>query len=87
MESITTAQHAVQPLTRRLVSLSSVDTEEEEREFSTINSISKETSNSHPEHIIPNCIVRAQAERKFKSIRVALLISKQKLGTFFEKSS
>ena len=52
--------------TSRLISLSSVDTEEEERQFSTINAISKATSNGHPEHIIPNCIIRAQAEQKFR---------------------
>jgi len=54
------------PFTSCLISLSSVDTEEEEREFSTINAISKTTSNDHPEQIIPNCIVHAQAERNFK---------------------
>ena len=40
------------PFTSRLISLSSVDTEEEEREFSTINSISKTTSNGYSEHNI-----------------------------------
>ena len=70
------------PLTLRLISLSSVDTEEEEREFSTINSISKATSNGHPEHIIPNCIVRAQAERKFKSQKSCFVDQQSKIGKF-----
>ena len=64
------------PFTSRLISLSSVDTEEEEREFSTINAISKTTSNGHPEHIIPNCIVHAQAGRNWKA---AFLNSSQRL--------
>ena len=70
------------PLTSRLISLSSVDTEEEEREFSTINSISKSTSNGHPEHIIPNCIVRAQAERKFKSHKSCFVDQQSRIGKF-----
>ena len=68
------------PFTSRLISLSSVDTEEEEREFSTINSISKTTSNGHPEHIIPNCIVRAQAERNFKSTKSSFLEQQSRIG-------
>lgn len=59
-----------------------MDTEEEEREFSTINSISKATSNGHPEHIIPNCIVRAPAERKFKSRKSCFVDQQSKTGKF-----
>lgn len=70
------------PFTSRLISLSSVDTEEEEREFSTINAISKTTSNGHPEHIIPNCIVCTQAERKFKSTRSSFLEQQSKIAKF-----
>ena len=70
------------PFTSRLISLSSVDTEEEEREFSTINAISKTTSNGHPAHIIPNCIVRAQAERKFKSTKSSFLEQQSRIGKF-----
>ena len=70
------------PFTSRLISLSSVDTEEEEREFSTINAISKTTSNGHPEHIIPNCIVRAQAERKFKSTKSSFLEQQSRIDKF-----
>ena len=70
------------PLTSRLISLSSVDTEEEEREFSTINSISKSTSNGHPEHIIPNSIIRVQAERSFRSKKSAFVDQQSKIGRF-----
>ena len=70
------------PFTSRLISLSSVDTEEEEREFSTINAISKTTSNGHPEHIIPNCIVHAQAERNFKSTKSSFLEQQSKIRKF-----
>ena len=70
------------PFTSRLISLISVDTKEEEREFSTINAISKTTSNGHPEHIIPNCIVHIQAERKFKSTRSSFLEQQSKIGKF-----
>ena len=70
------------PFTARLISLSSVDTEEEEREFSTINSISKTTSNGHSEHIIPNCIVRAQAERNFKTTKSSFLEQQSKIRKF-----
>ena len=70
------------PLTSRLISLSSVDTEEEEREFSTINCISKSTSNSHPEHIIPNSIIRVQAERSFRSKKSAFVDQQSKIEKF-----
>ena len=76
------------PLTSRLISLSSVDTEEEEeeekeeREFSTINSIGKSTSNSHPEHIIANGIVRVQGERSFRSKNSAFVDQQSKIGKF-----
>ena len=59
-----------------------MDTEEEERKFSTISSISKATSNGHPEHIIPNWIVRAQAERKFKSHKSCFVDQQPKIGKF-----
>ena len=70
------------PLTSRLISLSSVDTEEEEREFSTINSISKSTSNGHPEHVIPNSIIRVQAERSFRPKKSAFVDRQSKIGKF-----
>ena len=68
--------------TSRLISLSSVDTEEEERQFSTINAISKATSNGHPEHIIPNCIIRAQAEQKFRCKKSCFADQQSKIGKF-----
>ena len=65
-------------LTSRLISLSSVDTgEEEERQFSTINAISKATSSDHPEHIIP-----AQAEQKFRFKRSCFVDQQSKIGKF-----
>ena len=69
------------PLTSRLISVSSVDTEEE-REFSTTNSISKSTSNGHPEHIIPNSIIRIPAERSFRSKNSAFVAQQSKIGKF-----
>ena len=59
-----------------------MDTEEEERKFSTISSISKATSNGHAEHIIPNWIVRAQAERKFKSHKSCFVDQQPEIGKF-----
>ena len=70
------------PLISRLISLSSVDTEEEQREFNTINIISKSTPNGHPEHIIPNSIIRVQAERSFRSKKSALVDQQSKIGKF-----
>jgi len=73
------------PFTSHLISHSSVDTEEEEREFSTINAISKTTSSGHPEHIIPNCIVCAQAERNFKSTKSSFLEQQSRIGKIASK--
>lgn len=69
------------PLTAPLIYHSLVDTEEE-REFSTINSISKSTSNDHPEHTIPNSIIRVQAERSFSSKKSVLTDQQSKIGQF-----
>lgn len=68
--------------TPRLISLSSEDTEEEERQFSTINAISKATSNGHPEQIILNCIIRAQAEQKFRCKKSCFADQQSKIGKF-----
>ena len=69
--------------TPRLISLTSVDTaEEERRQFSTINAISKATSNGHPEHIFPNCIIRAQAEQKFRCKKSCFVDQRSKIGKF-----
>ena len=52
------------PRISRLISLSAVNTEEEERQFSAVNQISKGTSSRRPGHIIPNSIIRLQAEQR-----------------------
>ena len=71
--------------TSHLISLSSVNTGEEEREF-TIKSISKATSNGHPEHIIPNSIIRVKAERSLRSKKSALTHQQSKIGQFARSS-
>ena len=73
----TTTCHAA--FTSHLISLRSVNNEEEERQFSTINAISKATSNGHPEHTIPNCIILARAQQKSRCKKSSLLISCQRL--------
>ena len=55
------------PLVARIISPSSTHTENEERFFNSINSISRTTSNGQPEHIIPNSILRLQAENSMKT--------------------
>lgn len=52
------------------------------REFSTINSMSKSTSNCHLEHINPNSIIRVQAERSFRSKKSAFVDQQSKIGKF-----
>ena len=52
-----------------MISLSAINTEEEERLFADINAISKSTSSGRPNHIIPNSILRLQAEKHFKDLR------------------
>ena len=68
--------------TSRLISLNSVDTEEEERQFSTINAISKATSNGRLEHIVPYCITRAQAEQQFRCKKSCFVDQQSKIGMF-----
>ena len=55
---------------------------EEERQFSTISAISKATSNGHPEHIIPNCIIGTQAEQKFRCKKTCFVDRQSKIGKF-----
>ena len=50
------------PLQYRLVSGSSINVENEERLFTTIKTITKNTSNNHPGHLIGNLIVRQAVE-------------------------
>ena len=54
------------PILHRIISLTSVHTEEEERTFSTINSIAKGTTSRRPGEIITPTLVRIQAESKQK---------------------
>ena len=54
------------PFTSRIVSLNAINTEEEERMFADINKISKQTSSGRPDHIIPNSVLRLQAEKLLK---------------------
>ena len=55
------------PIIARPVSPSSYNTEEEERLFSDISSISKVTSSRKAGHLLDNSIIRLQAERNFKT--------------------
>ena len=80
MESTTTACHA--PCTSRIISLSAVNTEEEERQFSTINNICKGTSSRRPGHIIPNSIIRIQAEQTFRQRRSPVATQQSQIGKF-----
>lgn len=52
------------PIVYRLVALSSVHTEKQERLFSSLNSIARETSSRKPTHILTNSLVRLQAEQR-----------------------
>ena len=65
------------PFVSRIISLSAVNTEEEEHHFADINSISRRTSNGKPGHIIPNSVLRLQAEKAFKQHREKPLIAQQ----------
>ena len=50
-------------LTLRLISLSSLNTEDEEREFNTHGNIASRTSSRESNHVITNSIIRMQAEQ------------------------
>ena len=65
------------PVISRIVSPRSVNTEQEDRQFADINAISKTTSSGHPSHIIPNSIIRLQAEKQFKHHREDTIITQQ----------
>ena len=47
----------------RTINLRSLNTEHQERTFNQINSISQQTSNRHPQHVIDNAVIRIQAEK------------------------
>lgn len=54
------------PIVQRIISLSSIHTEEEERTFSTVKSIAEGTTSRRHEEIITPTLVRLQAESNFK---------------------
>ena len=54
------------PLQYHLICGETINCEDEERKFSMIQSICKNTTNNHPGHVIGNVIVREQAERNSK---------------------
>ena len=47
----------------RIINLRSLNAEHQERTFNQLNSISQQTSNRHPQHVIDNAIIRIQAEK------------------------
>ena len=50
----------------RLISGKSTNTEEEERTFNTLKSITASSSNHHPDHVILNSIIRLQCKQDFE---------------------
>ena len=56
------------PIAFRLFSGSCLHTENEERMFKTIKSITSNTSSQHPGHILGNLLIRLQAEENFSNI-------------------
>ena len=55
------------PIINRLRCLRSTNTEQEERSFNTLKSITNQTSNMRPEHIISNGFLRLQAEQQINA--------------------
>ena len=51
----------------RMISGLAANTEEEERTFNTMKTITNATSNFHPDHVILNNIIRVQFKEKFNS--------------------
>ncbi|CAB4035866.1 Hypothetical predicted protein [Paramuricea clavata] len=60
------------PIQNRLISGISTNTEEQERVFNSINSITRTTSSYHPHHIIGNVFIRLQAEKDLKSLQPSI---------------
>ena len=56
------ATHA--PILNRIICLRSINTENEERCFNTLKSITNQTSNRKPEHVITNGFLHLQAEQQ-----------------------
>ena len=60
------------PMINRLRCLRSTNTEQEERFFNTLKSITNQTSNMRPEHIISNGFLRLQAEQQINATHRSL---------------
>ena len=72
------------PLITRIISPRSICTEEQEREFSTIKEITKRTSNGHANHIIPNSLLRIQAENMTSQKSKPVVIQHSLIGKYAE---
>ena len=55
------------PMLLRMVSGKSINTEEEERTFNSLKTITTSTTNFHPDHVILNGIIRYQAKGDFNA--------------------
>ena len=55
------------PALARIISLSSLNSEDEERTFNAISNICRQTSSRRPDEIVENSIVRYQAEANFRN--------------------
>ena len=60
------------PLQLRLVSGRTANTEEEERMFNSVKSITSSTSDGHPDHIIGNLFIHLQAEEQLGKLRTTV---------------
>lgn len=56
------------PITYRIVSLLSINTEAQEQMFQSAKGITRTTSNKHPEHIVTNILQRVQEECNHRNI-------------------
>ena len=68
--------------TYRTTPLSSLHTEEEERTFNAITSISSSTSSRTMEHVRDNCIIRLQAEQNLAMKEVKKQSSKSSISKY-----
>ena len=72
------------PLVTGIISPRSLCTEEQEREFSTIKEITKRTSNGHASHIIPNSLLRIQAENLMSEKPKPIVTQHSLIGKYAE---
>ena len=70
------------PLLTRIVSLRTICTEEQERTCNTIKEITKATSSGHSDHIIPNSLLRMQAENVVREKPVPTISSHSIIGKY-----